>query len=181
MTERCGAKNKDGTSCKAWPLRGGTRCRMHNGKRVGRPIKHGRYSIKAKGDLAERIAHFEHDEAFADQRGEIALLRALNEDFLNRSLDLKSALNKEEIQLVADLVDRISRIAKRMTDSENARALTVSQLQYERARIADIIKRYVPSERWAECALEIEGADQLQGQSRALAQGGSAPPGRHAA
>ncbi len=43
---KCGAKTRDGDSCKNWGMKNG-RCRMHGGKSSGRPPIHGRYTKEA--------------------------------------------------------------------------------------------------------------------------------------
>lgn len=61
MTERrnpvrCGARTRGeraGRTCLAFPVRGGTRCRMHGGKGSGRPPTHGG---RTKGAEMERQA-----------------------------------------------------------------------------------------------------------------------------
>jgi hypothetical protein len=45
LTDRCGAKKKDGTACQKWPMLGTNRCRLHYGA-----------SRQAMAKAAERIA-----------------------------------------------------------------------------------------------------------------------------
>jgi len=65
MAQRCTAKKKDGTACKAWAVRGSDPplCGAHGGGAAapGAPagnenaLKHGAYSSAPGGDLVERI------------------------------------------------------------------------------------------------------------------------------
>ncbi len=48
--ERCGAKTRGeraGRTCRSFPVRGRTRCRMHGGAGSGRPPTHGRKTSRA--------------------------------------------------------------------------------------------------------------------------------------
>ena len=57
--KRCGAKTRSGTPCQNWGMENG-RCRMHGGK-AGRPITHGRYSVKHRASLQAKMNEFLDD------------------------------------------------------------------------------------------------------------------------
>lgn len=49
--ERCGAKTRGertGRTCLSFPVKGGSRCRMHGGSHSGRPPTHGRRTRRAQ-------------------------------------------------------------------------------------------------------------------------------------
>lgn len=58
-TERCGAKTRDGSPCKNYPVKGADRCRMHGGQSPGadegndNAKKHGAFSEHFRSDLTD--------------------------------------------------------------------------------------------------------------------------------
>lgn len=84
----CGAKKRDGSPCASKQMPNG-RCRMHGGKT---PIQSGRYSVVKRPRLAELIAKFEADTDPTNILPEVAMLRALITDYVERYDEFTEAL-----------------------------------------------------------------------------------------
>ena len=152
MTEnpkRCGAKTRSGTPCQSWGLANG-RCRMHGGTSPGRPIIHGRYSLIHRAALAAKVATFLADPRPGDLTDELALLRALLQDYLERFPD-GVPLPIKDIERVLDMVDAVARLVERISRIVNQTALTQAEVQLLQVRIVDLLVKYVddPSRRLA--------------------------------
>ena len=89
--DKCGAKKRQGKGKCTRPAGWGTdhagqgRCKLHGGST---PIKHGRYSKITRPALQERIQRFEADPDPTNLLPEVALLRALTEDLVQRFDDI---------------------------------------------------------------------------------------------
>lgn len=118
------------------------RCRIHGGK-AGRPVKTGRYSLRHRAALAEKQARFLADEAPGDLTSELALMRALLQDYLERFPDGQT-LSLSGIKDIYGMVDSITGTVKRISDILNSTSLTMAEVQYLQARIADVTPRYIP-------------------------------------
>lgn len=150
---RCGAKTRtSGEPCKN-PALGNGRCRFHGG-RAGRPVVHGRYSAAHAAKLTERIEAHREDERPKDLSDEVALLRALLSDLLDR---FTRSPNATESDAIGDMVDRIARVAEKWARIDNQTALTAAEVQYLQSRIVDIALKYVPAERREAFASELRG------------------------
>lgn len=97
--KRCTAKAKStGERCRNPAVSGYDVCRHHGagtpsaGKRGGSPVTHGRYSKWKKEDIRELVASFEDDANPLDILPEIAAVRALLTDFIDRYTELVDAL-----------------------------------------------------------------------------------------
>lgn len=97
MSAKCGARKRDGSgqTCKlpaGWGTdhRGEGRCRKHGGT-AGRPPTHGLYSKRLKHELRELVADLEADNPL-DMTHELATVRALAIDFINRYEETTAAL-----------------------------------------------------------------------------------------
>lgn len=93
-TAFCGAKTRKGTSCSkvaGWrtPHPGQGRCYLHGGMS---PIKHGRYSTIKRERIRELIATHEADADPLNILPEIAALRALFQEFIERYDENSEAL-----------------------------------------------------------------------------------------
>ncbi len=142
----CGAKTRDGTPCKrpaGWGTEhvGDGRCKTHGGN-AGRPPKHGRYSVKARDGLEEKIRQYREDENPAGQWDELALLRALLQEWLD---DL-GTLDEDAVSVILDLQREIRRTLDTINKIQTRSALTAAEVEYLQARIADLFKSYVPEE-----------------------------------
>src|ERR671916_1968189 len=87
MKATCGAKTRNGTSCRREPCRNG-RCPNHGGKSLGGiaspRLTHGRYSRSLPAQLAARYTAAQHDPELLSLRDELALLDARIADVLSR-------------------------------------------------------------------------------------------------
>jgi len=141
MDKRCGAKTRDGDPCKNAAMPNG-RCRMHGGKSTGRPLITGRYSLKHRQALQEKVSQFLEDERPGDLMAELALMRGLLQDYLERFQEA-IPLKYENTQHVFDMVESISRTVERISRMLNQTALTVADLQYVERRIPDLLIKYI--------------------------------------
>lgn len=77
----CGARTRSGQPCRARPVSGRERCRMHGGSsprgRAHPSFRSGRYSRDLPTALAARLAEAEADERLVELRDEIALVDVL--------------------------------------------------------------------------------------------------------
>lgn len=155
MTGYCGGKTRSGTSCRR-PAGWGTdhpgegKCKLHGGSATGRPIIHGRYSVKHRAALAEKVAQFLDDPAPGDLSHELALTRALLQDYLDRFGD-GQPLPYEDMSRILDIVESVGRMVERISRILNSTALTQVEVQYLQARLADLIVKYIddPNKRFA--------------------------------
>jgi hypothetical protein len=145
----CGAKTRSGQPCPTPAMENG-RCRMHGGTATGRPLIHGRYSLSHRAALAEKADRFLHDAAPADLSHELALMRALLDDYLGRFAD-GVPMPATEIERIMGMVERVSLLVERIVRMVNSTALTVAEVQFLTARIADLLVTYVddPAQRLA--------------------------------
>lgn len=143
----CGAKTRAGGDCRR-PAGWGTshvgqgRCKLHGGK-AGAPIKTGRYSLTHRKSLEAKALAFAADPNPADLTGELSLMRALLQDYLDRFTD-NTRLPYEDIARLFEMIEAISRLVERIAKMLNATALTQAEVQYLQARIADLLSAYVP-------------------------------------
>jgi hypothetical protein len=123
-----------------------TRCRRHGGASTGRPIVTGRYSVTHRQALAAKVQRFLEDPAPADLSAELALIRALLQDYLERYSD-GVALPADEIERIMGMVETISRLVERIARILNATALTAAEVQLLTARLGDLVTKYVEPEK----------------------------------
>lgn len=143
----CGAKKRQGEGHCTQPAGWGTehvgrgRCKLHGGN-AGRPIIYGRYSLEHRKSLEEKRDRFLEDPEPGNLGAELAMLRALFQDYLDRlpegtTIDINARMHAVElIQNIGGMVDRIARIL-------NQTALTQAEVKYLTARIADALNTYV--------------------------------------
>lgn len=143
-TRRCKAKAKGtGERCKNAAAKGKEVCRLHGGASTGRPLIHGRYSTIKRAALQEKIEAFRNDPAAGDLRDELAILRALLEDYLGR-FDDNLNLTGADITLVYNMVDNIGRLVERIAKILAMTALTQAELQLLQVTLIDAIKEFIP-------------------------------------
>jgi hypothetical protein len=142
--KRCNAKSKQsGERCKNAVIEGKRVCRIHGGMSPGGPIKHGRYSVTRRAVLRDKIEEFRNDPQAGDLRDELAVLRALMEDYLNRFDDNRN-LTGADIMLVYSMVDNIGKLVERIAKILSLTALTQAELQLLQVTLIDAIKEFIP-------------------------------------
>ncbi len=126
------------------------RCRMHGGGSPGRPLIHGRYSLTHRAALAEKAQRFLDDPQPGDLTAELALMRALLQEYLDRFPD-GQPLPVQDIERVLDMVDAVARLVERISRIMNQTALTQAEVQLLQVRIVDLLVKYVadPAQRLA--------------------------------
>lgn len=146
---QCTAKSKrSGERCKANAVTGYTVCRFHGagsphaGRPGGAPIVTGRYSIK-RTELARKAQEFTNDTTPGDLTGELVLMRALLQDYLDRFGD-GIPLPLEDIERIFGMVEAIGRLVERIAKVLATTALTQVEVQrFEQAFLTELPK-YVP-------------------------------------
>jgi hypothetical protein len=146
---QCTAKAKiTGNQCRRSAVTGYSVCQVHGagsvkqGRAGGAPVTTGRYSLKHRKALEEKQAQFLADPAPADLTGELALMRALLQDYLERYGD-GTSLPASEIDRIFGMIREISQLVERIAKILNSTALTQAEVIYLQARIADLLTRYV--------------------------------------
>lgn len=148
MTKHCEAQTRKGTPCQR-PAGWGTdhvgegRCKLHAGN-AGRPIKHGRYSVKYRKSLAEKAERFLNEPDPYDLTSELSLMRALLQDYLDRFWE-GELLKGEHISYLFDMLEQVSKQVERMVKLMNETALTQAELEYIKVRMADELPNYIPN------------------------------------
>ncbi|WP_263842055.1 hypothetical protein [Salinibacter sp.] len=98
--------------------------------------------MKARDGLEEKIRQYREDENPAGQWDELALLRALLQEWLD---DL-GTLDEDAVSVILDLQREIRRTLDTINKIQTRSALTAAEVEYLQARIADLFKSYVPEE-----------------------------------
>lgn len=141
---QCGAKKRDGEPCKTLAMANG-RCRMHGGK-AGRPVESGRYSLKHRAALEAKAQVFLSDPSPGDLTGELALMRTLLQDYLDRFPD-NIPMSLDDIQGIYGMLDNIGKTVERIAKILNQTALTQAEVQLLQARLTDLALKYVDASR----------------------------------
>ena len=115
---------------------------MHGGTSPGRPIIHGRYSVKHREKLQASIQKFLDDPSPGDLTGELALNRALLQDFLNRFPD-GVKLGVPEIKIIYDMTEAVGKTVERISRILNQTALTQADIQLLQAVLPDLLLRFI--------------------------------------
>ena len=130
----------------------GGRCRMH-GRDAGRPPSHGLYSARRE-ELREKV----HDALDLDTPGnlwgEVAVLRALLSDYLDRLDEVDGDSIQDVTKLQGELrktVDTISAIMDRNAPSEEEVERLITSF-------ANILERYVPEDDRHDALNELQSA-----------------------
>lgn len=135
----CGAKKRQGPGNCRRPAGWGTdhagvgRCKLHGGSN---PVKHGRYSTVTRTKLATLIAEYEADPDPLNALPELATMRALLKDWLDRQGDSPDPTE------ALPLLEGLSRAVKRVRDSENAQAISRGdflRVMTEMGRVVDLV------------------------------------------
>ena len=136
----CGAKTRAGTPCKK-PAMSNGRCRLHGGTSPGRPIIHGRYSVKHRESLHNKVQEFMNDPAPANLMGELAVQRAFLQDFLGKLTD--QPIDVKTTNHVFDMTEAIGRLVERITRMLNQTAVTQMEIAFLQATITNLIVKYI--------------------------------------
>lgn len=146
----CGAKTRSGSPCKM-PLGWGTdhvgegRCKRHGGN-AGAPIKHGRYSVKHRKSLAAKAEQFQADPLPHDLGAELALMRALFQDYLDRFSD-GVPIPATDITMLMTMLESVARMVERIVKMLNQTALTQAEVEYIKTRMVHELPQYIPDAR----------------------------------
>lgn len=141
---RCKAKAKGtGQRCKNRAVAGQQVCRIHGGAGSGRPLTHGRYSMVKRQAIQEKIEQFYNDPNAGDLRSELALLRALLQEYLDRFDDIETVTGID-IGRVFEMVDGIGRLVERIAKILATTALTQAELQLLQVTMIDTLSEFIP-------------------------------------
>lgn len=154
-SEICGAATRDGSKCQR-PAGWGTdsdsgRCKQHGGN-GGRPPKHGRYAAERSESLQRKIHEYRNDPNPAEMWEELALLRAVLQEWL-KDMD---EVTEDSVSVLLDLQNSIRRTLDSINKIQARTALTAAEVEYLQARIADLFETYVPRDKRG------DALDQLQ-------------------
>lgn len=133
------------------------RCRMHGGKSEGAPITTGRYSLKHRASLETKAKQFLEATAPGDLTGELALMRTLLQDYLDRFPDTVP-LSLSDIESIYRMLDGIGRTVERIAKILNQTALTQAEVQLLQVRLVDLAMKYVSDEQRNQFFTDLESA-----------------------
>lgn len=167
--KRCGAKTRNGKTCKSWGMENG-RCRMHGGTNPGRPPIHGRYSVKHRASLNEKMQQFLSDPAPANLMPELAIQRAFLEEFLDKVTE--GPVTAKTTDHIFAMTESISRLVERITRMLNQTAITQMDIHYLQTILTNLVIKYIddPNKR-VEFVAELRdafGADRQTDRTSAL-------------
>jgi len=117
----------------------------------GAPPKHGRYSAKRREDLQEKIEEYREDPKPAEMWEELALLRAVLQEWLS---NLES-VDEDAVGVIIDLQSSIRRTLDTINKIQTRTALTAAEVDFLQARIADLFSEYVPAEKRDEALTDL--------------------------
>lgn len=110
---------------------------------TGRPITHGRYSLKHRQSLAAKAEQFAEFEG--DLTAELQLLRALLQDFIDRYQD-GVPLPADAIRGMYEMADTIGRMEERRVKIRKDTAFGAQEMQLFIAAMSAVLKKYVPDD-----------------------------------
>jgi hypothetical protein len=121
---------------------GSGKCRKHGGgPNMGRPIEHGRYSVKHAQSLQDKVEAFRHDPEPGNLLDELALNRALLQDMLDKMLD--GPVTADARRHIFDMTESIGKTVERIAKIRNQTALTAAEVAYVTARFSDLMVQYI--------------------------------------
>lgn len=171
---RCQARSRlrNGGQCRRPARRGYTVCPIHGAgykkKPGGGPLKHGRYSKFKDRPLGEAIDRFADDPRPLELQQELAVLRALFEDYVERYDEFKTALiswNQTQEQgarpsKVMDLSDasriltEIGLMVERIERIDLSKAVSLTSLERIMGAMADVVANNVSNKQTQEKILQ---------------------------
>ncbi len=121
---------------------GNGKCTLHGGSVTGRPVIHGRYSVKHKQELQDKMQEFLEDPQPGNLMSELALQRAMLQDFVERLGDtvLIDVIMRKH---VFDMIESISKVVERISRILNSTAITAAELQLLQMALPDLLLRYI--------------------------------------
>lgn len=159
---RCGAKTRQGASCKQvagarTPHTGQGRCWLHGGRT---PIKHGRYSTIKRDDIRQLVEQHADDPDPLNTFPELALARALLQDYIERYDQWREAFlawhasftsgeTAPKPRQVLDLADAVSfasdvtKIVERIEKARAENAISRPELLRVMDEMARVVKAHV--------------------------------------
>jgi hypothetical protein len=144
MQETCGAKTRNGHSCKNAPMQNG-RCRMHGGmtpKGVDSPqYKTGRYSKYVSHDLQSSIQELEN-YPILDLADELQAQRALLSEYMKR-YQTGGKMTEYSIGAVISWINSVGVMVERIMKIRNETALTGAEIAHLKLRTAELVTKYI--------------------------------------
>ena len=144
----CGAKTRAGGQCKqaaGWGTQhaGEGRCKLHGGLSTGPTIKTGRYSLAHRKSLEDKAQAFLNDPQPGNLTGELALMRALLQEYLDRFPE-DQRLPYDDIARLFEMADAISRLVERIAKIIAATSLTQGDIKHLQERFTLALLTYIP-------------------------------------
>ncbi|MCH7589355.1 MAG: hypothetical protein IIC78_15165 [Chloroflexi bacterium] len=141
----CGAKKRAGGECKNRAGKGTEhlgegRCRLHGGAGSGRPIIHGRYSLKHRENLQAKVQKFLEDSKPGSLFDELALERALLQDLLDK---VTGQIDQKTRGAIVFLISEIRKTVESISRMMNQTALTQADIKFLQAVLSDLLIRYI--------------------------------------
>lgn len=100
---------------------------------------------------------FRGDPRPGDLGDELAMMRALLQDYLDTFKD-GFPMEPSEVERIYDMLSDVGRLVERIARIRNQTALTVAEVTYLQARIADLVGRYVPEAKQPQFLAELEAS-----------------------
>ena len=164
--ELCGAPKRQGGTCRQTAGNrtdhpGVGRCWLHGGRS---PVKHGRYSTMKRAQIRELIEQHEADPDPLDILPDLAVVRALLQDYIDRYDAWRDALiawhesfhtgdgtpKPHQVLDIADayrLASEASKMAERIENIRAKNAITYEQLRRFLFGVESVIREHVRDER----------------------------------
>lgn len=138
MNAKCGARTRSGGTCQnragfGTDHVGSGRCKFHGG---ATPIKHGRYSSIPRARLREHIEKLEQDPNPLNLVPDLQLARAM-------LLEVLEGRKKLDYNLIAELLERISRIGKRIHEMQEQKSISIETLQWIKSQMGLVVGEHV--------------------------------------
>ena len=144
---KCGAKTRNGGTCKNPPINGHGRCRMHGGKTPRGPasanFKHGLYATAFKEEMRQKFDAASSIDDPLDLLPELAAQRALFVSYVER-FQPGIQISLADIDALMRWSDSIGRTIERIVKNRNETALTVAEISFIKAGIIALLSEFVP-------------------------------------
>ena len=117
----------------------------HHGGAIPVRIKTGRYSVNHRAALAASVSEFRADPEPGNLLDELALMRALTQDVIDRYPD-GVPLPVDQVGTLSGFLAETSRLVERMAKIETQRVLAAGDAAYLLETVADILREFVPED-----------------------------------